>query len=154
MQQTSNPLVRFGDWEVRLARYLAENESRPFAYGDWDCALFVCGAIESMTGVDPAQWFRGRYHSRAEARGAMLEYCGTARIGAFFALMAASFAMSEVPVLMGRRGDMVLVEHDGRRSLGILAMDGMRCIIVGESVSGKAGLGFVTLNHAVRAWRV
>lgn len=147
-------LTRVGEWEVRLARYLAVHQEDPFVYGSWDCALFVCGAIEAMTDVDPALWFRGRYGSRSEARLAMREHCGTSQFEKFFGLMASNFGMEEVPILMGRRGDVVFMFHEGRPSLGLISLDGQRCIIVGETTTGRQGLGFVPLEDAVRVWRV
>ena len=153
-ERSARGLDRFGDWEVRLHGYLTENQSRNFSYGEWDCALFVCGAIEAMTGIDPARWFRGRYHNRNEARAAMREACGTARFEEFFESMAERYHMKEMPISFARRGDMVFVYHEGRASLGIVGMDGQRCIILGETRRGIQGLGFVPLADAVRAWRV
>lgn len=53
------------DWRVRLHAYLADARQRTFGYGgadgSQDCALFVAGAVEAMTGIDPAAEYRGRY---------------------------------------------------------------------------------------------
>jgi len=147
-------VIRVKNWESRLESYLLENRKRPFKYGSWDCALFVCGAIEAMTGNDPAAWFRGRYTSRAEARELMREKTGTANFYHFFESMAAEFHMPEVAMTLAHRGDMVLVETGGACSLGIVGLDGQRIILAGETRAGVQGLGFVGLDRGVRAWRV
>lgn len=139
--------MRLGDWEARLQRYVSANQSRRFSYGAWDCALFVCGAIEAMTGTDPAAWFRGRYASRREARAAMREYSGTANFYKFFEYMACELKLPEVPMKNARRGDVVLAETEGRCTLGLVALDGLRLLIAGDT------LGFVGLEKGVRAWR-
>ena len=41
-------------WRSALAAYIAETMRKPFAWGLHDCALFAAGAVEAMTGNDPA----------------------------------------------------------------------------------------------------
>lgn len=48
-------------WMGRLAAYVETVRREPFAYGRNDCALFVAGCVEAMTGEDPAAEMRGRY---------------------------------------------------------------------------------------------
>lgn len=43
---------RLAGWQSHLARYLAHAADRPFAWGSWDCALFVAGAVLILTGRD------------------------------------------------------------------------------------------------------
>lgn len=45
------------DWRARLSAYLIEVGDKPFAYGEFDCALFVAGAVEAMTGENHADGF-------------------------------------------------------------------------------------------------
>lgn len=51
------------DWRPRLAAYLGEVARRGFRPGRHDCALFVAGAVEAMTGEDLAARWRGQYRS-------------------------------------------------------------------------------------------
>lgn len=53
--------MRLADWRTRLTLYLAERARQPFAPGSHDCALFAAGAVEAITGTDPAAPYRGRY---------------------------------------------------------------------------------------------
>lgn len=39
-------------WQPALTSYLAAAARRPFCYGEWDCALFVAGAVLIVTGQD------------------------------------------------------------------------------------------------------
>ena len=52
---------RLPDWYDRLSAYLRETRALPFAPGRHDCALFFAGAVNAMTGVDPAKGLRGTY---------------------------------------------------------------------------------------------
>lgn len=49
--------MKLRDWKARLARYLDDVRTKPFAYGDHDCALFAAGAIEAQTGENPAKGY-------------------------------------------------------------------------------------------------
>lgn len=147
-------MTRVKNWEARLEHFLLANRFNAFRYGSWDCALFACGAIEAMTGTDPAAWFRGRYTSRMEARELMREKTGTANFYKFLESMASEFHMPQIAMKLAQRGDMALVETGGACSLGIVALDGQRVILAGETRAGVQGLGFVGLDRGVRAWRV
>jgi hypothetical protein len=52
---------RFPDWTERLEPVLEAQSLRAFAYGNWDCCLFVADAALAMTGFDPAADYRGAY---------------------------------------------------------------------------------------------
>lgn len=102
--------MRRGDWERALADYIAATEFEPHAWGSHDCALDAADAVQTMTGVDFAAEFRGRYRSAAGAVRALREHgLGTleATLDAKFPEIARSFA---------RRGDLAF--HEG--SLGIV----------------------------------
>jgi hypothetical protein len=64
-------IVRYSDWEERLAVYRDRVEEEPFVWGTHDCALFAAGCVNAMTGVDPAAAFRGTYDSRIGAAEAL-----------------------------------------------------------------------------------
>jgi hypothetical protein len=66
--------MRLPDWEARLHDYLESVADAPFEYGRNDCALFVAGAVNAMTGHDFGAPFRGRYKSAAGAVRALRLY--------------------------------------------------------------------------------
>lgn len=145
-------MTRLAGWGALLDRYLAANRTRPFKWGEWDCCLFVCGAIEAMTGVDPAASFRGHYTSRAEAFDLMREAGG---FEPFIDQLATKLGLTEVSPLFAGRGAVVLANGGpGGRVLGLIALNGREVLMVGEAPSGEEGIGVVPFSRVVRAWRV
>ena len=59
-------MTRLPDWRARLNRYVADSARQEFRLGRMDCALFAAGAVEAMTGEDPARDLRGRYRRVAD----------------------------------------------------------------------------------------
>jgi hypothetical protein len=120
-----------------------------FVYGSWDCCLFVCDAIREMTGVDPAQDFRGKYQSRKQAYALIKDSSGAGSVQAITAAITAKFDMPEIPVRRAQYGDIVLIERPSDYSLGLIALNWS------EIIACRArGLSRVPLNLALRAWRV
>lgn len=136
-------MTRYPDWAARLERLVRANAARPFRYGEWDCCLFVCSAIEAMTGVDPAVRLRGKYRSIAEAR----QLVGSVR--AVAEGYAAQLKMPEIGVMHARRGDLVLIERPRAYSLGLVALDGKHLL-----VAGARGIVKIPRIRACRAWMV
>jgi hypothetical protein len=58
-------MKRLSDWEARLAAYLGVATEAARAGTVNFCALFAAGAVEAVTGEDPAKQFRGRYAETA-----------------------------------------------------------------------------------------
>jgi hypothetical protein len=100
---------RFENWPERLNALIALRCSRPFAWGEHDCALFACDAVLAMTGADPAAWFRGRYRTR---RGAyrLLKTFGGAGLAATWEKIAAQRGLPEIAPAFARRGDVLLFD--------------------------------------------
>ena len=133
-------MTRKPDWQSLLEAFLEEHRLDAFEYGRWDCCLFVCDAVNVMTGVDPAARFRGTYHTFEQSR---MMTRGSVR--ATVAATCAENGMEEVPVTLARRGDVALV----KRSLGLVALNGREVIL-----TSSKGLWRVPLSMAARAWRV
>lgn len=55
--------MRLSTWEHHLAEYIASKRHQPFEYGTNDCANFVGGAVQAMTGQDPMPEFRDKYNN-------------------------------------------------------------------------------------------
>lgn len=133
--------MRRADWHQRLTVYLAECQSRPFAYGRHDCALFAAGAIEAMTGHDPAGNDRGKYKT---IRGGL----GRLKRRKIKDHIAAADTMFEACATnMVRPGDLVAVKADPGMALGI---------VQGEMiyVLSPSGLGLVPITLAEKAWKI
>lgn len=98
-------MSRLPDWEARLSAYLSAPGRDCFVWGQSDCALFSCGAIEAMTGKHPFPEFIGAYSDRKGAARALRDLgMGTLHrtFGSRFQSIENSFA---------KRGDIVWA-HD------------------------------------------
>lgn len=105
---------RLPDWYERLKGYLADAAAKPFVEGKHDCALFLAGGVEAMTGTDYAARYRGRYTT---TRGGLrvLRKDGFADHIAF-----AANHLAEKPTAFLNVGDGAVVETDAGGSLGIV----------------------------------
>ena len=101
-------MTRLPNWRPRLYDYLAEGARTPFAYGQHDCAMFAAGAVEAMTGTDPAAEFRSRYST---LRG------GLHMVGSLLGECDALFV--RIPVLQAGVGDVAWVD-EGFPALGVV----------------------------------
>ena len=138
-----NAIARREDWPSRLAAALEAARDKPFQWGTHDCALWAADVILAMTGVDVAAAYRGAYTDEASAREAMLRIDG----GGLRAIGNRAFGPALNNVFMAQRGDVALVEIDGREAAGI---------VLGATVAvpGPRGLQFAPLDSIVAAWAV
>ena len=139
-------MTRYSDWHGRLDKFLIANRTTPFAWGTWDCSLWVASAIEAMTGVDIAADYRGTYSTQTGAAKVCIAACGKPDIASMAEFVAQQNGMKEVPPLMAQRGDMVLTTQ---QCMGIVALTGHQVMVIPES-----GFQLVDLAEIVRAWRV
>ena len=147
----SGTLQRCGNWASRLQLYLQACDSRKFRYGQLDCCLFVCDAVQVMTGTDLAAWFRGRYRTRKEAHDLMQEFSGDSSVRAVVRLVAEEHGLLRISPSFARRGDMVLVRRaKGITSLGLLALDGQSVLVAVY----PDGIFPMPLALAVEAWHI
>ena len=61
-------MARLDDWQTLLADELSK--PRSFSWGKNDCCLFAGDIVQTITGIDPAATFRGKYDT---ALGAIKE---------------------------------------------------------------------------------
>jgi hypothetical protein len=143
-------MIRYPDWPSRLMGAIDAARAKPFSWGELDCCLFACDCVAAMTGVDPAAWFRGRYHTAAGARRKLRIYSGGG-LEATVALLAARHGLPEIMVAQAQRGDLVLIDAaecpPEARALAVCA--GLRLAVMTER-----GVGFVSPARGLRAWRV
>lgn len=134
-------MTRLPRWESRLHAYLTAQAAASFTYGTCDCALFCAGAVEAVTGEDPATAFRGKYSTARGSHRALKRYgAGTleATVDALFPVIAPAFA---------QRGDIVL--HG--EALGVCV--GRHALFVGQE-GEREGLVHVPRDQWTKAWKV
>lgn len=142
-------IIRKSNWQSELSAYLVGCAHTPFQYGSLDCGLFVAGAIRAMTGVDVAVDLRGRYRNRREAFAAIRALCGHPTMQAAADYLADVYGIPEVPVLCAQRGDAVQLRRGRASSVGIVAMHGTEIL-----TPYAAGILYLPLSHATRAWHI
>lgn len=133
--------MRLPDWKSRLTAWLAEIVRRPFAPGTHDCALFAAGAVQAMTGRDPAAPYRGRYQTLRGGKR-ILRQAGFAD---HIDLVVCTFA--EVHTSRAAPGDLAVVPTPEGDALGL---------VQGEAVYvlSPRGIGMLPMTAATRAYRV
>lgn len=67
-------LVRIPGWRSALSRHIALAAPKAPVWGTHDCALFPADGVLAMTGVDPAEAFRGHYTTPAGSLRALKRY--------------------------------------------------------------------------------
>src|SRR5690554_354752 len=101
-------MERYNDWPERLAAFVETRRARVFSWGSQDCALFAADAVLEMTGVDPAKGLRGYKSARGAAN----------RIKKAGGMRALASNLPQKHPGLAQRGDVVLVELDGRETFG------------------------------------
>lgn len=134
------------NWPRLLHEFIANRRNEPFAIGSNDCCLFVCDAIEVITGVDIAVDFRGTYATEKEMLQVIKDNGGVSGIAD---RVFEDHGIQPIEIPFAGRGDIALLESDGRDALGIISTCG-RVI----ASAGTGGLVFNPKSHAKKAWRV
>lgn len=130
------------DWRTHLRMYLEDVAAHPFRPGQHDCAMFVAGGIEAMTGEDPAADWRGAYRSLAKGRALITER------GFEDMVDIAASQLDEVAPIFAREGDVAVLEDDeGLPAFGLV--QGALIYVLRPD-----GLGLVALTEARRAFRI
>jgi hypothetical protein len=134
-------IARPANWPTLLAEYLEARRLMPFAWGTNDCCSFAADWVAIATGrtglLDP--W--AGYSTAAEA----LRHLEAA--GGVVAMWSGLMPAAPIAPMLARRGDLVVVEIEGRQSIAVCA---------GETCAGPAanGLAWASLKEGVCAWRV
>lgn len=133
-------MQRFPDWPTRLAAFIEARRERAFCWSKSDCCLFVCDAVESFTGVDPAARWRDLYSSEKGARRLIRDNGGVAGL--------ASLAFGPIlPAALAGRGDVVLVDSPSGEGLAI-------CLGGVIAAQGQDGIEFIPASQAKAAWKI
>lgn len=111
--------------------------ARPWRWGEADCCMSACDVFAELYGIDPAQEFRGRYSTRAEAE----------------ALIAAEGGFVRLLRKAARRHGLVpSVPREG--ALGIFPGEGLTICIKPGLWIGKTEFGFTTRSASRIGWHV
>lgn len=143
-------LQRKPKWERTLAGRIASARELTFAWGSFDCAMWVSDWIRDATGVDPAASYRGKYSTEAEAEAIFGQ-----DLGAFAATIASAIGAAEVHPNYARRGDVVFLDNStpGNPSaygaLGLVDLDARFAICVSQQ-----GVVRVHRKRWKRAWQI
>jgi hypothetical protein len=142
------PLKRKENWDtIAFHEFLLARASVEFEWGKNDCALFAADGIEAITGVDIALDFRG-YDDEASAWASIKTVCNGSTVDDAIEYIATKFAIDELEhPLMAQRGDLVVIEQDGRRVAALVHLSGRHVITVGEG-----GLRRYSITDVKRAW--
>jgi hypothetical protein len=123
-------------WQARLTDFLRANHGRPFAPGEWDCAIWAAGAVQAMTGEDHLRGLKG-YRTIEEGKRRL-----QARGYDDHIAYVAAF-LPEVPPAFAQPGDVAVIEG---QSLGIVQGERVYCF-------GRNGFGVVPFTVIERAFR-
>lgn len=135
--------ARAFDWPALLAAYIEQHRATPFAWGAHDCVGFAIGWLAVVRpDLAPREELSGRldYVDAAGAARQLHEISLRAVVDGWGQLVGIA------PAQAGR-GDLVLVDIDGRASLAVNVAE-LAC------GPGPAGLVFVPMTAAIAAWRV
>lgn len=143
-------LIRNEQWDTsHLHQFLVDRQKAPFAWGGNDCCLFAADAIQAITGVDIAADFRGKYNDEKSALAAIRSATGGSTVEDAAVYCASKAGLPELPhPLFAHRGDLVLLENEGRVVAGIIGLHGYPLAV------GEKGLMKLPLSAIRRAWRI
>lgn len=156
-------LKRRHDWPERLAEAVTAARAKTFAWGTFDCGIFLADSVLAMTGQDPAGFFRGRYSTRLGAWSALLKFPDPARAAGLIppraddpvAATVCKFLGDPLPgVLLAQRGDVAVI--DAVDHLG--SLQPCFAVVAGRDVLlpalNQVGLASFPLSAARLAWRL
>jgi hypothetical protein len=132
--------ARRDNWPDLLAQFIEARRKKPFAWGSNDCCTFAADWVETCTGVDYAQTWRGRYSSGLDAVRVLDQTGGVEAL-------VDSLGLLRVTPQRAGRGDIVAQRAEHGLTLGISL--GLTTAFV-----AKTGLVFERISNAETAWRI
>jgi hypothetical protein len=145
------PLPKVEHWQTRaFHNYLLDHAHTPFEWGVNDCCLFAANAIQTNTGVDIADDFRGKYTDEASAFALIKSVTGGTTVADAAAHCAAKHGLVEnTHPLMAKRGDLVVIGNGDTLICGVVHLNGRHVV----SVTDK-GLVRLPISKVTRSWAV
>ncbi len=145
---------RYDDWPGRLEAYMNKALREKFDWRTFNCAIFCCGCIESMTGVNPSDdFFKDKYETPEQAYKLIKKFCDNSQAGLLHLCkkMADTHGMKKVDPAFAQRGSVVLFDIGQSKkeyALGVIALNGRQIM----AVRVDEGLVFLPLSLAEFAW--
>ena len=133
--------MRHQDWSKRFNMLIQVSHNKLFVWGTHDCCLFAADVVNELTGIDHAQFLRGRYRTHLGA-ARIIKKLGGVKV------IVENALGDEIQPLLAQRGDIVLIKtKEFGDTLAVCA--GEYCFAPGYN-----GLAKVSIQEAVAAWRV
>jgi hypothetical protein len=144
-------LVRTPHWATReFHNHLRDSAKKPFKWGEWDCCLSAASAIESFTGTDIADDFRGKYTDEDTAFALIKEVTGGSTVADAAAYCAEKYGLTEYKFpLMAKRGDLVVAANGDTLIAACVHLNGRHIVSVSER-----GLVRLPITKITRSWSV
>src|SRR3984885_8915801 len=119
------PLKRHKHWDTRMFhQFLLDSATTPFEWGTHDCCLYAANAIQSFTGIDLADDFRGKYADQLSAFRLVSSLTGGTTVADAAAYCANKHGLAEhTHPLMAKRGDLVVIDIDGTLIAGVVHLN-------------------------------
>ncbi|MCG7549197.1 hypothetical protein [Pseudoalteromonas sp. Of7M-16] len=122
---------------LKLQKYLDSCEHTPFAWGKFDCCLFVADWLLARNGVDVAADFRGRYRTAIGAKRRLT------RLGFDDIQSVFKHHLKPIEINYAQRGDIALVEWGGELIGGIVGLGFVYCVTnIGLSALEMSAVSF------------
>jgi hypothetical protein len=132
------------DKHTKLFQYLERRDAEPFKWGAMDCCTLAADWIVEAVGCDVYVDFRGRY-STALGAARLFKPLGGLSTAVSQVMQANGFA--EIQPNMAQRGDVALVEFEGRHFVGI-------CVGLKVALPSAHGVVFTMSATPLKAWRI
>lgn len=123
------------DFQQRLFGAIAERQTVPFVYGEFDCCLAAGDLVMAMTDIDLMKPFRGRYKSAASA-ARILQTDGHGTLLKTLISLMPEYGSKRIPIAAARMGDLVVTKkglHDQSRGQACGVWMGATGIFPGET---------------------
>lgn len=134
-----------------LTRFLNEAAARPFAWGEWDCLLWLAEWVKVNRGIDPAAGLRGEYGSMLTAAKVVKRAGG---MSALVEKQVRPFGIKRVEA--SQRGDIAVIPVAGPGTEHFGSLAGSIILEGSAALFCQDGLLFNRLTDAppVAVWRV
>ncbi|SKA30981.1 DUF6950 family protein [Consotaella salsifontis] len=133
-------MTRVTGWEKALVSVIERHAAMPFAWGKSDCGMLAADCVEAVLGED----LFGRYRGYSTELGAArkLKKGGFSTVEDVF-----SSAFEEVAPSLAQRGDVGVIERDGKIGAGVITSFGFAC-------RGETSVRYEPITAVKRAFKV
>ena len=144
-------LKRHEHWDTRhYDAHLRQHAKTPSEWGKNDCCLAAANAIQSFTGVDLAQDFRGRYQDERGAFELIAAITGGQSVADALVWCAKKYGLQEHKFpLMAKRRDLVLVDNGRTQIAGTVHLNGRHVVCMSAKQFVR-----LPISKVVRSWGV